>query len=384
VPSGSRYNVTVLAHPSGQTCAVANGSVTAARSSVTLAVTCTPNSYSVGGAVSGLAPGRSVILRDDAAGEVTVSANGEFTFSKPLLSRSGYSVTIADDPEGQRCTVTNGSGTVMAANISDIQVACTTVAHTIGVRVRGLASTEGLVLQYNGGNDLAVPESGTFDFATPIEDEAEYEVTILTHPTGKTCLVSGGTGTVAGENVRVSVTCPWEVVYVAVAGTQFSTGELRAAYVDEKTGLLFGTESFPPITVPRISDIALGPDRKFLYVSAGAPDDTTNGTISVFSIDPVSGSLAAVPGATYAVAGAKRISGDQPWRQVPLCTDPKQPDCIRLQCRWRDGCPHGLTGESLCGWGCHPELCPDRSCRQVHLQCQWQWLLYQLNHRFRD
>ncbi len=109
----------------------------------------------------------------------------------------------------QTCVVSSGSGTVGSANVTNVAVTCTTATYTIGGTASGLAGT-GLVLQDNGGNNLAVAANGSFTFSTPIATGVAYAVTVLTQPTGpaQTCAVASGSGTVASANVTsVAVTC---------------------------------------------------------------------------------------------------------------------------------------------------------------------------------
>jgi large repetitive protein len=80
---------------------------------------------------------------------------------------------------------------------------------TVGGTVAGLDG-DGLVLQLNDGNDLAVSNNGSFTFNTRLADDAPYSVGVLTQPTGpsQTCTVGSGTGAIDAANVtNVSVTC---------------------------------------------------------------------------------------------------------------------------------------------------------------------------------
>ena len=80
-----------------------------------------------------------------------------------------------------------------------------TDSYTIGGTVTGLTGT--VVLQNNGGDDLTVTDE-SFVFGTELNDGADYNVEVLSHPTGQTCTVSNGSGTVSGDNVSdVTVTC---------------------------------------------------------------------------------------------------------------------------------------------------------------------------------
>ncbi len=172
---------------------------------------CASQTYTVGGTVSGLATGAGVVLQNNGGNNLTVAANGAFTFTSRVASGGAYVVTVLTQPSSpaQTCSVTSGSGTVANANVTGVSVTCVTRTFTIGGTVSGLAGS-GLVLQNNGGNNLAVAASGSFTFTTPVASGAAYAVTVLTQPgsPAQTCGVSAGTGTVGGANVtNVVVTC---------------------------------------------------------------------------------------------------------------------------------------------------------------------------------
>ncbi|EDP74720.1 hypothetical protein [Hydrogenivirga sp. 128-5-R1-1] len=78
--------------------------------------------------------------------------------------------------------------------------------YAVGGTISGLSGT--LVLQNNGGDDLSVSTSGSFTFSTTLTDGSAYNVTILTQPTGQTCYIKNGSGTVSGSDVtNVNVNC---------------------------------------------------------------------------------------------------------------------------------------------------------------------------------
>ena len=76
-------------------------------------------------------------------------------------------MTVKTNPSGQTCTVSNGSGTMASANITNVAVSCTgsLATFSVGGTVSGLSGT--VVLQNNGGNDLSVSANGPFTFTTP-------------------------------------------------------------------------------------------------------------------------------------------------------------------------------------------------------------------------
>ncbi len=208
IASGSPYAVTILSQPLGETCTVTNGIGTIVSSNVSnVTVSCVSKLYPISGTLTGLLSGRSLILQDNGTNNTTVAANGAFSFSTPVASASGYSVTVLSQPTGQNCAVTNGSGTVAASPVSNVSIACSDNTYNIGVTVSGLTGN-GLVLEDNGGDNLPISASGSVNFATPIPSGSTYAVTVLIQPAGQTCTVTGGSGTVTSSNVSgITVSC---------------------------------------------------------------------------------------------------------------------------------------------------------------------------------
>ena len=103
--------------------------------------------------------------------------------------------------------MTSGSGTIGSANVTNVAVSCdNVVTYSVGGTVSGLSGT--VVLQDNGGDNLSVTANGSFTFATTLTSGSAYSVTVLTNPTGQTCTVTSGSGTIASANVTgVAVAC---------------------------------------------------------------------------------------------------------------------------------------------------------------------------------
>ena len=205
--SGAPYAVTVKTNPSGQTCTVASGSGTVGSANVTnVAVTCSnAASYTVGGTVSGLSG--TVVLQDNGGDNLSVSANGSFTFATALPTGASYAVTVKTNPAGQTCTVASGSGTVGSANVTNVAVSCSNAgSYTVGGTVSGLSGT--VVLQDNSADDLSLSANGSFTFATALPTGTPYTVTVKTNPAGQSCTVASGSGTIGSVNVtNVAVSC---------------------------------------------------------------------------------------------------------------------------------------------------------------------------------
>lgn len=216
---GSAYAVTVLTQPAGQTCTVGGGTGSVASANVSsVALTCTNNTYTVGGAVSGLSG--SVVLQLNGAGNLTVNASGPFTFGGSLASGAAYTVTVLTPPAGQSCAVNAGTGSIASANVSNVAIDCTGAggnSFTVGGSVTGLSGE--VVLRLNGANDLTVNAPGPFVFPTPLASGTAYTVSFAMHPATQVCGVSAGTGTLASADVtNVAVNCTGFTVGGSVAG----------------------------------------------------------------------------------------------------------------------------------------------------------------------
>ena len=85
-----------------------------------------PVTYTIGGTISGLS-GAGLVLQNNGGNNLSVSANGSFTFTTAIASGGAYMVTVLTQPSNpaQTCGVTNGSGTA-SANVTRIQINCTT------------------------------------------------------------------------------------------------------------------------------------------------------------------------------------------------------------------------------------------------------------------
>jgi trimeric autotransporter adhesin len=204
---GASYRVTIRTQPASQTCTVQNDRGVVGGSdvaSVRVACAASGGAFTVGGAVAGLLGG-SVVLQNNRTDDLTVSADGPFTFRRKLATGASYEVRVAQQPQTppQNCTVARGSGTVGAVNVVNVSVTCTMSEFTIGGVVRNLSGS-GLILRNNGVEDLAISSAGRFTFPTPLPTGVRYDVTIAAQPRDpmQTCSVQNGSGVVREDNVE--------------------------------------------------------------------------------------------------------------------------------------------------------------------------------------
>ena len=69
----------------------------------------------------------TMVLQNNGGDDLSVSANGPFTFATKVGYNGLYSVTVKTQPAGQSCKVTNGTGTTMVVNVREVVVMCTNV-----------------------------------------------------------------------------------------------------------------------------------------------------------------------------------------------------------------------------------------------------------------
>jgi hypothetical protein len=161
----------------------------------------------VGGAVTGLGAG-TLTLKNNGVDNLVITSNGAFTFATPLVPGL-YGVTVFTQPTApnQVCTVTSGSGTIVAANITTVNVNCVTTQYTVGGSVVGMLGVDSITLVNNGSSPITLNANGVFTFPAQ-NDGSAYTITVQTMPATTTCSVGAGTGTVSGANINaVLVTC---------------------------------------------------------------------------------------------------------------------------------------------------------------------------------
>jgi 6-phosphogluconolactonase len=308
-----------------------------------------PPTYSVGGTVTGLA-GTGLVLQNNAGGNLTIAAAGNFTFANRLAGGAAYGVTVLTQPDNpsQTCSVSGGAGNVAAADITSVVVTCITNSFTVGGSVTGLAGT-GLTLSLNGGTDLIIPGNGNFVFPQAVLSGAPYEVRIsnAARSPAQSCTLAAGSGTMASANVTsVNLQCVtqharYALVTDRLASTlssfavdsssgrlslrDYATTELGAmgvtvdtagarvyvanqnadeitAYtLDQQTGALEQVLGSPFTAGDAPQQAIIDPSGRFLV-----SPNLLSGNLSVFSIVASSGALTPVAGSPFALNSAAR------------------------------------------------------------------------------
>jgi hypothetical protein len=278
VTQGNPYAVAVAAQPTGLTCALANGAGTAAAADVEVAVSCARNTYGLKGAVSGLAAAGLVLANGDERLPLAGGA-AALAFQTPVGYGLAYAVTVATQPLNQTCTIARGTGTMGAADVTDIAVTCVDNVYRIGGTIAALHAA-GLML-FNGSQNLTVAAGATsFQWPPSVNAGAAYTVTVKRQPTGQVCKIVGGTGTGTvgnGDVASIQVACRNDVAVVQDEGN----GRI-STYAMADDGLV---QSTPLATVPGLGShglerLVFSSDGHYAYAPA-----KTGGQVLQFAVD---------------------------------------------------------------------------------------------------
>lgn len=170
--------------------------------------------YSVGGVLSGLGQGKTVVLGDASGPRVSLSANG--TYRIQIKEGARYDIAVLTQPAGQTCGITGGNGAgVASADVDQIDIACQDdpappEARQVTGSVTGLGAGQRVVLQLQSGDavqQVQVDADGRFTF--PMGVDGDYDVTVTYQPAGLTCAVTQGQGNTRDSIGRdnIVVTC---------------------------------------------------------------------------------------------------------------------------------------------------------------------------------
>lgn len=131
VDADSDYNVVVQSVPDNiagvEACTVTKGKGKATFNINTIRVTCIINTHKLGGSITGLGDASGLELVNGADQVVVPAGAVSFTMAN-VPEDSPYGITILKQPAGRTCTVVNGTGTMLKADIANVQVNCTPTA----------------------------------------------------------------------------------------------------------------------------------------------------------------------------------------------------------------------------------------------------------------
>ena len=179
---GQSYQFSVLTQPGGQLCTPTTVTGTTGASAPSVVLVCA-GSYTVGGAISGYA-GPGLVLRLNSTNLIIPSNASTFKFATALTTGATYTVSVGIQPPGQNCSIGNGSGTIVNANMNNVSITCKNT-HTVGGPVTGL-TVPGLTLRLFSAADAG---------------------TLSTSPTSALKIVSGGSSAYSFSTALTAKEC---------------------------------------------------------------------------------------------------------------------------------------------------------------------------------
>ncbi len=151
---------------------------------------------------------------------------------------------------------------------------------TLGGSISGLAN-QGLILQNNGGNDLAVNAGATsFSFPNGISYGTEYKVSIKQQPDHMTCAFLGGTEVgSAGHTTSINIVLSCSQNAYTVGGTvEGLTGGDLVLVNGSATGSFTVTKGATSFTVPGTIPVGTAYGVTVLTQPAGQTCSVSNGS----------------------------------------------------------------------------------------------------------
>lgn len=233
-----------------------------------------PPTYTIGGTLTGLATGNNITLANNGADNITITANGSFTFPTTLINGTAYNISIVTLPNHQLCTSTYGAGTVTGADVTNINISCTgswssagslpngLVYHTATMLLNGKVIVAGGVI--SGGltilkqTQLYDPSNPTLWPSAAWLNTARYSHTATLLANGMV-LVAGGTGASGVPLASVELYGPTTNTWSAAASlantrvnhtaTLLSNGKvLVVGGAGAGVGVLASAELYDPVT----------------------------------------------------------------------------------------------------------------------------------------
>ncbi|MDR7096606.1 lactonase family protein [Hydrogenophaga laconesensis] len=278
--------------------------------------------HTVGGTVSGLGSGQ-LILQNNGADALNITANGAFTFATSVADQATYNVTLFTQPPGHVCSIANGSGTIASANVTNVAVSCVATAavswvyipdygndRVLGYRIDRTtgARTDLPGSPYPAGDNnrwIAKTPDHRFIYTTNLASNtvSGYSVNATT---GELTALPGGPVATGTGPMSMEISPDGRFGYVAN-----SQGSSVSAYsIDATTGVLTEVAGSPFAAGNIPTKIAITPDSHHLYVT------NQNGMdVSGFSINTATGALTPVAGSPWTNGGqgygiAMHPSGD--------------------------------------------------------------------------
>jgi len=163
--------------------------------------------YTIGYTAYGVQSTGLIITNNSTSESKNVSSSGSGSFLNLVPQGGSYNVTVFTSPIGYTCSVSNGSGSNVIANITNITINCSVDTYSVNGTVSGLSAGKSVVITDNGTDTSTITTNGSFTFPTKLAYGTNWTVAVATQPVGQTCTLSANSGFAITGNVYFGLSC---------------------------------------------------------------------------------------------------------------------------------------------------------------------------------
>jgi len=193
-----------------------------------------PTTFTVGGTVSGLTG--TVTLQNNGADSLAVSANSSFTFATAVINGSTYAVTVSAQPAGQTCGVTNGSGTISGADVSNVSVSCVDDVPASGASLTSLSLSSGVFHQ--------IFQSTLYSYTATVDYLISSTMVTAVADQGATLTVNGIDTASGVASDPIELVEGANTISVTVTSQDGSTNQTYTIVVTRQTAFAFAQQAY--------------------------------------------------------------------------------------------------------------------------------------------
>lgn len=237
-----------------------------------LHITGTVETFTIGGTVSGLTSS-GLVIQNNGGDNLTIPANAtSFQFSAPVYYGGSYNVTFVTQPTGLICTISNGSGSHVTANVTNISIQCASLVYISNLDSNSIvscAATSAGILSncqdsganFNSPTGIVFNPTRTIAFITSKANNAVFQCTVGAGGTLVNC---------ADTNVGVNVLNQPYGIVLNSAGTiafivNYGNNTITQCTVSGNTLSACGTTGASLLNSPKYA--VLHPAGNFIFIS---------------------------------------------------------------------------------------------------------------------
>lgn len=239
----------------------------------------TATTFTLSGSLSGLRAGLQVSIANGSGAPVVFNTNGSQTIASNLPGTATYSLAVSTQPAGQICSISNGSGSIAGASVSNVAVSCSDSLNLLAGGGSSNSSPDGTgaLATFQSPQQIVADAAGNL-FVTDFFNHIVRKIT----PAGVVTTIAGSptiAGTTDGTGTLARLTNPIGLTIDTTGNLYVSSGDNVVRKIDTNlvvssiagsTNTVFfrdGTGTFASFSGLR--SFAFGPDGN-IYAADGS------------------------------------------------------------------------------------------------------------------